>query len=443
MTVLAQEAADASADTETQKSDGGDVTVPVGQETGTESGDESGEEPPVTGGQDGVTEPAPDDGAGQETPEPGTEEKEPESVSGNGVESKPVAAPASVMMAAALQAENIASGNGWILDSDGRLTIESDIGMLDHTGMSGWAEYDDDIKSIVIQDGVTSIPDNAFWYYSNLESVELPGTVTRIGIGAFLNCERLKAIRIPHGVTSIERDTFYVFGNCKFVTDKAQGIHVPDADTYKNATDKGWGDWAPYITDGTHTHSWSTDWTNNEFHHWHECTVEGCTVTDDTDKDSYGAHVYDNDSDTDCNTCGYKRTASAHNAVLNVTLRVHGYDAARWKGINVYGHSSNIELLSISEPEIRSGQGYTDFGYTFNLNVKSSDNFFIKYSSYCIMIDSYEKGKVRAGQNDWGTVDVWPVRFMNGDEVLQKSGRRKRQNLSGTCRNLRTACVLS
>lgn len=89
--VLAKEAADVSTDAETQKS-GGDVTVPAGQETATESGDESGTkpveepgdapeikpanpaegegapkpgeepgaEPPVTGGQDGVSEPEPE-----------------------------------------------------------------------------------------------------------------------------------------------------------------------------------------------------------------------------------------------------------------------------------------------------------------------------------------------------------------------------------------------
>lgn len=142
--VLAKEAADVSADTETQKSDGGDVTVPAGQETATESGDESGTkpveepgdapeikptnpaegegapkpgeepgaEPPVTGGQDGVSEPAPNDGTGQETPAPGggteqetpgtgtEEETEPGTVSGNDAAQEPVAAPQTVMMMA-------------------------------------------------------------------------------------------------------------------------------------------------------------------------------------------------------------------------------------------------------------------------------------------------------------------------------------------------------
>lgn len=34
-----------------------------------------------------------------------------------------------------------------------------------------------------------------------------------------------------------------------------------------------------------HEHSWSTDWETNGTHHWHSCTVTGCTA-----KDAYGAH---------------------------------------------------------------------------------------------------------------------------------------------------------
>ena len=40
-------------------------------------------------------------------------------------------------------------------------------------------------------------------------------------------------------------------------------------------------------------HAWSTEWTWNETHHWHECTAEGCTVTDNADKDGYAEHVWD------------------------------------------------------------------------------------------------------------------------------------------------------
>ena len=58
----------------------------------------------------------------------------------------------------------------------------------------------------------------------------------------------------------------------------------------------------PYVTNvdwfrfteasSSHEHSWSSEWTHNETHHWHECTAEGCTVTDNAGKDGYAEHVW-------------------------------------------------------------------------------------------------------------------------------------------------------
>lgn len=58
----------------------------------------------------------------------------------------------------------------------------------------------------------------------------------------------------------------------------------------------------------SHTHKWAEDWTSSETHHWHECTASGCKVTEDSQKNGYGEHVYDDDRDTNCNVCGYTRT---------------------------------------------------------------------------------------------------------------------------------------
>ncbi len=49
-----------------------------------------------------------------------------------------------------------------------------------------------------------------------------------------------------------------------------------------------------------HTHSWSTDWTSNDTHHWHECTADGCEVTENSGKDGYGEHDYTGDYTCDC-----------------------------------------------------------------------------------------------------------------------------------------------
>ncbi len=41
----------------------------------------------------------------------------------------------------------------------------------------------------------------------------------------------------------------------------------------------------------SHEHTWSDEWTTNATHHWHECTADGCEVTEDSEKDGYGEHT--------------------------------------------------------------------------------------------------------------------------------------------------------
>ena len=55
-------------------------------------------------------------------------------------------------------------------------------------------------------------------------------------------------------------------------------------------------------------HSFSTEWLNDATDHWHKCA--NCNEVSDK-----AAHVYDNDVDVTCNTCGYERAAhTAHTA---------------------------------------------------------------------------------------------------------------------------------
>ena len=42
-----------------------------------------------------------------------------------------------------------------------------------------------------------------------------------------------------------------------------------------------------------HVHQWSSQWYNDQDYHWHECEADYCLITDNSQKDGYGAHVYD------------------------------------------------------------------------------------------------------------------------------------------------------
>lgn len=66
-------------------------------------------------------------------------------------------------------------------------------------------------------------------------------------------------------------------------------------------------------------HTYSTEWTNSDTHHWHECTMENCPITQDNLKKDYEAHVYDDEGDVTCNTCSYERKLIAP-TVINQPL---------------------------------------------------------------------------------------------------------------------------
>ena len=64
------------------------------------------------------------------------------------------------------------------------------------------------MESINIPDGVTSIGENAFRGCTGLKSINILDGVTRIGAYAFYDCINLGSINIPDGVTAIEASTF-------------------------------------------------------------------------------------------------------------------------------------------------------------------------------------------------------------------------------------------
>ena len=61
---------------------------------------------------------------------------------------------------------------------------------------------------IIIPDGVTAIPHNAFAYQTGITSITIPDSVTSIGDYAFYNCSGLTSVTIPDSVTSIGVQAF-------------------------------------------------------------------------------------------------------------------------------------------------------------------------------------------------------------------------------------------
>ena len=104
----------------------------------------------------------------------------------------------------------------------------------------------------------------------------------------------------------------------------------------------------------SHTHNWAEDWSGSETHHWHECTAEGCNVTNNADKDGYGEHVYDDDADTTCNTCGYIRT-------VEPPAHTHSW-ATAWSNDETYHwHNCTAEGCDVTENSGKDGYGTHDY----------------------------------------------------------------------------------
>ena len=92
----------------------------------------------------------------------------------------------------------------WTLDNAGTLTI-SGTGIMTS---SPWSLYRDDIQTLNIQPGLTSIGEKAFYKCSRLTSITIPSSVTSIGSDAFFKCTSLTSVTIPSSVTSIESESF-------------------------------------------------------------------------------------------------------------------------------------------------------------------------------------------------------------------------------------------
>ena len=80
------------------------------------------------------------------------------------------------------------------------------------------------VTEIIIPNGMTTIGENAFSTYPNLQTVVIPEGVTSIGNQAFYGCKGLTSITIPEGVTSIGNGAF---SNCSSLT----SITIPESVT--------------------------------------------------------------------------------------------------------------------------------------------------------------------------------------------------------------------
>ena len=81
-----------------------------------------------------------------------------------------------------------------------------------------------EVKNVIIPNGVTSIGDYTFYDFHSLTSITIPNSVTSIGKNAFTNCHGLTSITIPESVTRIGESAFWNCFNLASVTCLAENV---------------------------------------------------------------------------------------------------------------------------------------------------------------------------------------------------------------------------
>ena len=101
------------------------------------------------------------------------------------------------------------------------------------------------VKKVVIKDGVTAIPDDAFEDCKKLTSVKISSTVKKIGVGAFGNTA-IKSITIPKSVKKLGESVFYGCKNLENVTMPGNIVVIeyidPDEDEHIPVSFLGYSD---------------------------------------------------------------------------------------------------------------------------------------------------------------------------------------------------------
>ena len=148
---------------------------------------------------------------------------------------------------------------------DSTLTISGTGPMADWLYDSApWYNYRESIKTVFIEDGVTTIGSYAFYFCQKLSSITLPNSVTIIGNNAFQACKNLLSLTIPSSVTSIGSS-----GLSSFTADLYVSWRGTDILTYTNQVYPSTTDITLHIPCGTTQDYTDKNWSTR------------CTISDD------------------------------------------------------------------------------------------------------------------------------------------------------------------
>ena len=102
----------------------------------------------------------------------------------------------------AADAEGKLDNMTWRIDNN-VLTLSGSGAMPKADNKTQWRAYYETVTRVIIEPGITSISDQAFYNFFRMSEISIPETVRTIGEDVFWACPQLTRIDIPEGVESI------------------------------------------------------------------------------------------------------------------------------------------------------------------------------------------------------------------------------------------------
>ena len=103
----------------------------------------------------------------------------------------------------------------WEITDDGVLTI---VNPSIDSQTNAWRNNSDLFTKVVFSENITKIRSEAFYNFTNIESVQLSDSITSIGMQAFAYCTSLQSIKITKNIKTIDFGAFFGCKNLKTLT---------------------------------------------------------------------------------------------------------------------------------------------------------------------------------------------------------------------------------
>lgn len=116
----------------------------------------------------------------------------------------------------------------WYIDTRSRVLTISGTGPMypyyDYTNTPAWKPYEGSFNTVIIEEGVTSIGEFAFFNYSAIKNIQLPSTLTRIGVNAFAVCKNIESISVADNSELAILSNISDFAGTKWYRNQPDGL---------------------------------------------------------------------------------------------------------------------------------------------------------------------------------------------------------------------------